>query len=231
MYLSLFNALELRDIDRVIPLPQSAERLVSFLAINEGSIDRLHVAGTLWPDVAEARATACLRSTLWRIRLAADGAVAATTSRVRLGPVVVSDLQEFNESVRRVLDRPIEVTDEDVARMVAPAELLPGWYEDWVLVERERVRQMRLHALERLCGSLTEQRRFAEAVEAGLAAVQGDPLRETAQRALIGAYLAEGNCSEAVRAYRGYRRLLNDQLGLDPSAEMDDLLRSVSRPL
>jgi DNA-binding SARP family transcriptional activator len=231
MYVSLLNAFELRDIDRVIPLPQSAERLVSFLAINEGSIDRLHVAGTLWPDVAEARATACLRSTLWRIRHAGDGVIVATSSRVRLGPLVVADLQEFNQSVRRVLDRPVEVRDEDVARMVAPAELLPGWYEDWVLVERERVRQMRLHALERLCGSLTEQRRFAEAVEAGLAAVQGDPLRETAQRALIGAYLAEGNCSEAVRAYQGYRRLLNDQLGLDPSAELDDLLRSVSRPL
>lgn len=230
MYLSLLNAFELRDLDHLIPLPQSAERLVSFLAINGGSIDRLHVAGTLWPDVDEARATACLRSTLWRIRHAGDGAVDATTSRVRLGPLVVADLHEFNQSVRRVLDRPLEVTDEDVARVVAPAELLPGWYEDWVLVERERIRQMRLHALERLCACLTEQHRFAEAVEAGLAAVQGDPLRETAQRALIGAYLAEGNCSEAVRAYRGFRQLLNDQLGLDPSAEMDDLLRSLSRP-
>src|SRR6266571_3495035 len=52
-------------------------------------------------------------------------------------------------------------------------DLLPYWYEDWVLVERERFRQLRLHALEALCEQLTALGRFDHAVEAGIAAVAG----------------------------------------------------------
>jgi DNA-binding SARP family transcriptional activator len=226
MYLALLNSFELRDLDHVVSLPQSAERMLAFLAISGGPVDRLHVAGTLWPDVDEARATACLRSTLWRIRQAGRSAVEANGARIRLGSSVVTDLHELTRSLRKLRER--DLTDHDVVRVLAPAELLPGWYEDWVLVERERVRQLRLHALEQVCVRLVEERRFAEAVEAGLAAVHSDPLRETAQRALIGVYLAEGNGSEAVRAYRRFRQLLNDQLGLNPSADLERLLHPLT---
>ena len=101
-------------------------------------------------------------------------------------------------------------------------EILPDWYEDWVLIEREHFRQLRLHALEALCVELTAAGRFAEAAEAGLAAVEGEPLRESAHRALIGTYLAEGNPGEAIRQYQFFGRCLQDQLGLEPSELMED---------
>jgi DNA-binding SARP family transcriptional activator len=93
-----------------------------------------------------------------------------------------------------------------------------------VLLERERFRQLRLHALERLCDRLTAQGRFAEATEAGLAAVAGEPLRESAHRALIRAYLAEGNPGEAVGQYERLRALLRDELGVSPSPLVDRML-------
>jgi hypothetical protein len=70
-------------------------------------------------------------------------------------------------------------------------ELLPGWYDDWVLLEREPLRQRVLHGLEALSRHLVRAGRFAEAVEAAMVAVAVEPLRESAQRALVTAHLAE----------------------------------------
>lgn len=61
-----------------------------------------------------------------------------------------------------------------------------------------------------------------------LAAIKGDPLRESSHRALIRIYLAEGNQAEAIHQYRLYRDRLNGQLGLDPSSEMAELVGHLS---
>jgi DNA-binding SARP family transcriptional activator len=92
-----------------------------------------------------------------------------------------------------------------------------------VLFERERLRQLRLHALEALAVTLAEQRRFASAVEVGLAAVRIEP-RESAHRAVIRVHLAEGNVTQAMRQYRLRHRLFEQELGLEPSAPLTDLL-------
>ncbi len=83
-------------------------------------------------------------------------------------------------------------------------DLLPGWYDDWVLLERERLRQRVLHALEALSRHLVAAGRIAEAVEAAMTAVGVEPLRESAQRAPVTAHLAEGNRVEARRCLTTY---------------------------
>ncbi|HEU5110095.1 MAG TPA: bacterial transcriptional activator domain-containing protein, partial [Micromonosporaceae bacterium] len=103
-------------------------------------------------------------------------------------------------------------------------DLLPDWEDDWVLMERERFRQIRLHALENLADRLIDQGSYGEAVDAAMAAVASEPLRETAQRTLIRAYLTEGNTTDAVRQYRRYERLLSAELGIAPSTSLRDLL-------
>jgi hypothetical protein len=57
-------------------------------------------------------------------------------------------------------------------------ELLPGWYDDWVMFERERLRQLQLHALETMAHRLAKEHRYADAVDVALAAVRLEPLRE-----------------------------------------------------
>ena len=106
-------------------------------------------------------------------------------------------------------------------------DLLPDWYEEWVSVERERFRQLRLHALDALCEQLTSAGRFAPAIEVGMAAVAAEPLRESAHQRLIEAHLAEGNRGEAIRQYCLCRRLLRDRLGLRPSNQLENLVREL----
>ena len=96
--------------------------------------------------------------------------------------------------------------------------------DDWALIERERCRQLRLNALEELCACLTTDGRTREAVVAGVAAVAGEPLRESAHDVLIRAHLAAGNAGEALREFRLYRALLRDALGLSPSPRLGALV-------
>jgi DNA-binding SARP family transcriptional activator len=104
------------------------------------------------------------------------------------------------------------------------ADLLPDWYDDWVVIETEAWRQLRLHALEALSGRLTEAGRLADAAGAALAAVNTEPLRETARAALIRVHLAEGNQSEALTEFERYRVLLHAELGLEPTRRLGELV-------
>ena len=71
--------------------------------------------------------------------------------------------------------------------------------------------------------------RFGDAVQAARAAIQDDPLRESAHATLIRIHLAEGNQSEALVAYEAYRELLLRELGLVPTARLHDLVRPLQR--
>jgi len=103
-------------------------------------------------------------------------------------------------------------------------ELLPGWYEDWVLFERERLRQIRLYALEKLAGHLAAHRQYARALEAALQCVHLEPLRESAHRAVLTVHLAEHNIAEALRHYEFFRQLLHDEMGIEPSPQLREML-------
>ncbi|MFD0346209.1 BTAD domain-containing putative transcriptional regulator [Kitasatospora aburaviensis] len=103
-------------------------------------------------------------------------------------------------------------------------DLLPGWYEDWVLAERERLRQLQLHTLETLSGRLLDQGRHADALDTALRVVQLDPTRESAHRAAIRVHLAEGNLGEVVRQFDACRTLLRRELGVGPSPQLLALL-------
>jgi DNA-binding SARP family transcriptional activator len=209
---------------RQVPIPASTERLLALLALHAQPLHRHYVSGMLWPDTADDRAAGNLRSSLWRVRRAGYPLVEIENRRLTLGPRVTVDIQDWIDLVVRVRDPAFEIRDQDVATLAAPTDLLPGWDEDWVMIERERFRQLRLHGLEACCEALAAQKRFGAAVEAGLAALREEPLRESGQTALIRAFLAEGNVSEAVRQFERYRELLSAELGLEPSIELERLL-------
>jgi len=96
-------------------------------------------------------------------------------------------------------------------------DLLPDWYDDWLQDEREGLRQTQLHALESLARRLSESGSHADAVQAALAAIRLEPLRESAHRTLIQVHIPEGNMSEAWRQFQRCRRMLREELGVEPS--------------
>jgi DNA-binding SARP family transcriptional activator len=224
--LKLLNGFDLVHHGRSVVLPSSAQRLLAFVALHERPQPRSYVAGSLWLDSSEERANANLRSALWRLHRNGQRLVDARGQCLALDANVVVDLRESEALAHRVLET--RAGDElDIDPAALSGELLPGWYDDWILFERERFRQLRLRALDTLCDRLTEAGRFDAALEAGLAAVAGEPLRESSHRAVIRAHLADGNVAEAVRQYRLCRRLLHDHLGLEPSDQTDGLLENI----
>lgn len=225
--LHLLHGFTLKVGWRSVPLMSSSQRLVALLALREHPPSRAYVAGTLWPETTDTRANANLRSSLWRVQQACGKLVVSSSQRLCLAPGVVVDLQEAILAAYRMLDSSDGC--EDILNVetlsVLSSDLLPDWYgDDWVVVHRERYHHLRLHALEAMCERLTATQRYGEAVEAGLAAVRAEPLRESAHQALVKAHLAEGNRYEATRQYQSCRRLLRNELGLEPSPGMQALL-------
>ena len=227
--LTLLHAFELSCEGEPVALPMTAQRVLAFVALHDRPLRRLYVSGTLWLDSPEERASASLRSGLWRLHRTGRQLVVTNGQLLALGRDVEVDLRRSEALARRALD----TADPDALGVDATAlnaDLLPDWYEDWVLIERERYRQVRLRALDALCERLTQANRLGEALDAGLAAVAGEPLRESAHRAVVRVHLAEGNVAEAIRQYRLCRRLLNEHLGIEPSERMDELLRNLDVP-
>jgi DNA-binding SARP family transcriptional activator len=207
-------------------VPEGSKQLLAFVAVRRRRVERRHAAGTLWPFGDEARAAGNLRSALWRLRRAGIDVMVADKCSLALNADVLVDLHIIDQWATRVIEgTPIESDLAISASWADALDLLPGWYDDWVLMERERVRQRMLHALETLSRTLTRVGRFADAIEAALLAVRAEPLRESTQRALIEAHVAEGNLGEARRSYRAYRELVGRELGIEPSSDLLMLLR------
>ena len=209
-----------------VVLAPGSERLLAFLALAGRPVRRDLAAGALWPEVLEERAHVNLRSALARLRASSSGLVRADRLEVSLVAGVRVDLHDAQLIAHRLLSDPGALRPDAAAAAIAAlsVELLPGWYEDWMLFEAETWRQLRLHALEAAAGALAGAGRFGEAVAAAQAAMSADPLRESPHAALITVHLKEGNQSEAVREFERYRCRLGAALGLEPTARLREMI-------
>ena len=227
MRLQLLETFELTCDRKPVAVPVNVQRFVALVALHDRPLLRSYIAGTLWLESSEARAHANLRSTLWRLHRCAGGVVEASGQQLGLNADVAVDFREVERLARGVLD-PNAPDALELAPVALAGDLLPDWYDDWVLIEREHFRQLRLHALDVLCDRLTSAGRLGEALEVGLIALADEPLRESAHRAVIRVHLAEGNTGEAVRQYRMCRQLLADHFGVEPSEKTRALLADVT---
>ena len=227
--LRLFDSARLERDGRHLALPLGGLRLLALLALR-GSTTRGALAGHLWPDRSQERAQASLRTTLWRLRSKCDVLV-VEADRIRLRPELTVDVHRLEASAQALAEGAPAPVEEDLAVVrLTSGDLLPGWFDDWALRDRERFRQMRLHLLEALSGRLLEEGRFAPALETALEAVTADPLRETPHRLVMRIHLAEGNYVEAFRQFQVFRELAYEELGVDPSPQMLALLRRPAGP-
>lgn len=223
--LTLMRGFELRVDDTPVDVPSNAQRVMAYLALRDRRLSRLQVASALWLDLTEARAAANLRTALWRLHGLRDRLIWSGGNSIGLSGDVDVDLSRVVREARSL----IEPYDAGAMATSDPAvvsvdhfagDLLPEWDEDWILFERERLRQLRIHAMEALARRFRTLGRMAEAVDAGLSAVSADPMRESAHRVLIEAHLAEGNVADARRQFDQFRQLLWDALALVPSADL-----------
>jgi DNA-binding SARP family transcriptional activator len=219
-----------------INLPLGAQRLLGFLALQDGPVHRVAAAERLWPTCVSARASANLRSALWHVRRDVGATVIESAgSQLRLSPAVQVDQRSALLDVQAMTNSRASGAADLLSRhaeiiRALSQELLPDWSEDWLMLERERWDQVRLHALETFARQLMSSERYVPALEAALRAVSIEPIRESAHRTLIEIHLAEGNAACAVKHYQRYRGMLYRELGVAPSRRMARLIEALSTP-
>ena len=187
--------------DTVLQLPLGCQRLVALVALAERPIRRSRIAATLWPDTSEERARASLRSALWRVSAMADLLVACAW-HVGLVDGVAVDYRADVAAFNRLHDARHDFADDlALAREICgrSGELLPDWSDEWVIVERERFRQIRLQNIDALGERLCESGRYRDALRVGLAGMAMDPLRESPHRLMVKAHLRLGSVADAIR--------------------------------
>jgi DNA-binding SARP family transcriptional activator len=220
--LTLLGGFQLHVGRRPISLTATSQRIIAFLALRDQPVSRVHLAGVLWSDTSDARAMGSLRSAIWRLGgpLRTEILV-ADRDRLALANRVEPDVRELVATARHICSQP----PDEATIAILSCELLPDWYDDWVAAERDLLDELRLDALEQLSDGLRADGRLAQAVRAALTAVYADPLRESAHRALVASYLAEGNRAMALRHLRAFRVRLRDELGIEPGEELAALAR------
>ena len=210
-----------------VALAEGSQRLLAFLALRKRPVKRTFAAGSLWPETDDVHAYSSLRSAVARLDPAAESALVVTTTHLRLSNSVRVDLWESEALARKLVGphallRIRNSISQDLTAL--SVDLLPDWDEDWVILEAENWRQLRLHALEALAQDLSASGSYGDATSAAQAAIQADPLRESARAALIKVHIAEGNISEALIEFARYRETLMRELNLEPTPGLKTLL-------
>jgi DNA-binding SARP family transcriptional activator len=207
------------------------QRLVSLLALR-GRRPRVLVAATLWPDTREDRARASLRTAVKQTQEHAPGLLETDRATIGLSRRVRVDVHDLDHAIDDVTDRVAASAVSEPARLLPLLrceELLPGWYDDWVLYERERLEQQKVRALELLAGAAFDDGDLVTAIDAAREAIRIEPLLDTMRSLLIRARLGLGDASGAVQEFRLYRRFLAQELGIEPPPALTALFEG-ARP-
>jgi DNA-binding SARP family transcriptional activator len=244
LQIRLFGTLTLdREGQQLAPFPtQSVKHLLSYILLHRHVLHtREYLANLLWLDRDSHRARHCLNTALWRLQrvLASDPAELVPYLRVDAHSIglntqsnLVLDVAEFERycalaDQARPTSPELQVGFYERATVLYRADLLTDCYEDWCLIERQRLQHMYLRALAYLFTFYIEQQRHDLAIDIGQRILECDPLREEVHRDLIRLYLAMHQPVMALRQYRTCEALLNRELGVAPMPETQAPLHEI----
>jgi two-component SAPR family response regulator len=100
--------------------------------------------------------------------------------------------------------------------------------DDWVLIERERLRVIYISALEDLVRLYLDTNQLLECLGVCKLAIAQDRYNETIYQLEMRAYAAQGDRASVARRYREYKTILADDLGLAPSEETESVYRELT---
>jgi DNA-binding SARP family transcriptional activator/pimeloyl-ACP methyl ester carboxylesterase len=207
---------------------RKARAMLAYLALQPGHPQsREKLAALLWGGNGEAQARTSLRQALAAIRRALP--------IVTEGDAIGLDLDGIELDVARfeALAAGAEPDALEQAMALYRGDLLDGFsvkeepFEDWLRVERERLRALAVGALEKLIAHGAAHDDPANAVKAAIRLLSLEPLREDMHRALMQAYAAQGRFNLALKQYEICRAALAQELGLQPDPETRALYDSL----
>jgi WD40 repeat protein/class 3 adenylate cyclase len=219
------------DGKRVLISSRAGQSLLAYLALTAGTLHRREkLAGIFWPDISDEKARTYLRQELWRIRKA----ITAEELSPSEGYLLADEYTlTFNPHADYWVDVAVlEKTEFDVQSLASSlslyqGELLPGFYEDWIVLERERLQTLFESKMEQLVEKLVDAERWTaveEQCERWLALGHGP---EPAYRALMLSYNARGDMAKVSSTYQRCVEDLRDHFGVEPSAETHALFNGL----
>jgi predicted ATPase/DNA-binding SARP family transcriptional activator len=228
----LLGQFDVRLEGRPVEIPsRPAQSLLAYLALTAGASHRREkLAGLLWPDTTESNARSNLRHALWRLRgaiekngqyLLADALTITFNAEADYWLDAQALQQEFSG------DWPAEELMEAVS--VYNGELLPGFYDEWVAPERERLGAVFERQMQKLLDRLIAGGRWAEVLAWGERWLVLGGVPEPAYRALMTAYGGLGDKAGVALAYQRCMEALRNELGVEPSAQTQALFEQLSR--
>ena len=229
--ISLLGDFCIKHDDRVIA-DVNTPRLQSVLAYlvlhRDSPQSRRHLSFLFWPETSEDQARTNLRNLLHHLRRAMPDAdsylnVRPQTLQWRSDAPFVLDVTEFYKAVTAA-DRASPTNDSaavqaalERAAAIYRGDLLPSCYDDWIVTEREALRQAYLSVLERLVSLLEEQRNYRDAIQNARRLLRHDPLHEATYRRLIRLCALNDDRAGALRVYHTCTTALQRELGVEPS--------------
>lgn len=240
----LFGGFEMERGGAILPLPPTpkSRSLLAYMVLNRNRlVHREAICALLWPDETEAVARKALRTALWRIRSAIEAG--GDNDRYVYGDAyqvgfrgdapVWADVSEFERVIADLDARPddmLEAADGDA--MIRAAQLYcgdfaPGVYDEWVLLEQERLRLAHLALLERIAGFHARRERWLQAIGWAERALTCDPVREHLHRIVMACHMSMGDRPSALRQYAHCETALMSELGIEPMAETRQLRDSI----
>jgi DNA-binding SARP family transcriptional activator len=220
--LKILGEWRLEECGETVNLGVRQQRLIAALAIH-GRRSRHFYSGLLWPDCTEARALGSLRAAIFTVARRLPAVIECNGSEVQLADGIEVDL----DHLREVLARPLgacEVLRDPWFTGLLSVELLPGWCEEWVLLEQQRLRHLYLAIAECRAHDLLQLGDLYGALAVAENIHMLEPLRESAVRIIIQAHLAMGNHSDAVVIFRQFWCKLAQELGTRPTDRLTQLV-------
>jgi predicted ATPase/DNA-binding SARP family transcriptional activator len=214
---------------------QKTAALLAYLAFyRQRSHPRDFFIELLWPDSALEAARTNLSVALNALRHQLEGPdippgaiLMADRLQVRLHPdAFTTDVAAFESLLQRAegeTEFEKRISLQRQALDLYQGDLLPGFYEDWILTERDRLRDLYLSTLRKAVKGYAEIREYECAIECSHRMVQADPLREGAYHNLMRLYLAVGRPQDALHQYETLEHLLQKELQISPSAPLREL--------
>ena len=218
LHISLFGNIRIVHDDRPAGLqmkPAALALLVYLLLHRHRSHRREVLIGLFWGNHDEERARRCLSTTLWRLRSELEpaptphGIYLITTAA---GEISFNrecdywlDVANFEEKIVHGLIHPVatmavaDAQELEEALQLYKGDLLEGFYEEWTLRERERLRALYLKALTRLMLYYQQHGIYERSLVCGQKILDMDPLREEIHRAMMRLYLQSGQQVLAVQ--------------------------------
>ena len=228
----LLGGIEVRLDEEPVEIPsQPVQELLAYLLLNAGkSQHREMLAGVLWPESTQKNARNNLRHALWQLRkaLRQTGQAYIQADDITIAFDVESDYWLDTAILEEERER---WTADDLLQNLAVyrGELLPGFYDEWIELERERLQAIFERKMGLLLEHLVEEKRWPEVLAWGEKWIGMGHTPEPAYRVLMEAHAALGDHSSAAAVYQRCIKDLQDELGVMPSKQTQNLYEDISR--